>query len=245
VVANAVPGFLPSTHGFSFPNAWPPGPTIRLRGLDPRRFGFGDASAGLCGGMVMTVRDLYEAGLSGSGRAQPENGSAAFDAIVRRQVQSLDFFRVPLRYYDLMAFRPDPPAGVARVLRREPPRVDAVEHGWPRIRAGLDAGHPVPLGLIRVASASPWDLPKNHQVLAYAYDLADDGSGFTIRIYDPNHPGRDDVELRGKAAPDDGRPMRDRISLSQSTGETLLGFFAQPYPRPNGVRAWREVERPG
>ena len=245
MVARGVPGFLPSTHGFSFANSWPSGPTIRVRGLDPRRFGFGDASAGLCGGMVMTVRDLYEAGLSASGRAQPENGSEAFDAIVRRQVQSLDFFRVPLRYYDLMAFRPEPPAGLARVLRREPPRVDAVAKEWWRIRASLDSGHPYPLGLIRVASASPWDLPKNHQVLAYAYDEADDGSRIVIRIYDPNHPGRDDVELRVEVDPDDGRPLRDRVRLAQSTGEPLLGFFAQPYPRPNGVRAWRRMERPG
>jgi hypothetical protein len=243
VVANAVPGFLPSTHGFSFPNAWPPGPTIRVRGLDPRRFGFGDASAGLCGGMVMTVRDLYEAGLTASGRAQPENGSPAFDAIVRRQVQSLDWLRVPLRYYDLMAFRPDPPAGPAALLRREPPRVASVAREWPRIRAELDAGHPVPLGLIRVASVSPWDLPKNHQVLAWAYDAADDGSRITIRIYDPNHPGRDDVALVAAIDPDDGRPLRDRVRLAQSTGEPLLGFFAQPYPRPSGVRAWRDLPR--
>ena len=33
-----------------------------------------------------------------------------------RQVQSLDWFRVPIRYYDLMAFRPDPPTGLATVL---------------------------------------------------------------------------------------------------------------------------------
>ena len=71
-------------------------------------------------------------------------------------------------------------------------------------------------------------------MLAYGYDAADDGSRFAIRIYDPNHPGRDDVELRAEVDPDDGRPLRDRVRLTQSTGEPLLGFFAQPYPPPTG-----------
>ena len=34
--ANAVPGFLPSTGGFSFANRWPPGPTVLLGPFDPR-----------------------------------------------------------------------------------------------------------------------------------------------------------------------------------------------------------------
>lgn len=239
MTATAVPGFLPSTHGFAFPNAWPPGPTLRFGPIDPRVIGVGDASAGLCGGMVMTVCDLFEAGLTAAGRPQPENGSAPFDAIVRRQVQSLDWFRVPLRYFDLMALHPDPPTGLFAALHREPPRVEAVGREWPTIRAVLDAGHPCPVGLIRVASFSWRDLTRNHQVLAFGYDTADDGSGFAIRVYDPNHPGNDAVELRAAIDPEDGRPLRDRVHLSQTTGEPLLGFFAQPYPRPTGLRAWR------
>jgi hypothetical protein len=236
----AVPGFLPSTHGFGFANAWPPGPTVRLGPLDTRLAGFGDAAAGLCGGMVMTVRDLWEAGLSAAGRPQPENGTAAFRFIVRRQVQSLDWLRVPLRYYDLMAFRPDPPTRLSRALRRDPPRVASVTRGWPAIRAVLDGGRPCPVGLIRTSGASPWRLSRNHQVLAYGYDLADDGSRLAIRVYDPNHPGRDDVALRAELDQDDGRPTHERVRLAQTTGEPLLGFFAQPYPPPSsGVAAWR------
>jgi len=189
--------------------------------------------------MVMTVRDLYEAGLSAAGRPQPDNGSPPFNAIVRRQVQSLDWFRVPIRYFDLMAFRPDPPTGLARILHREPPRVGSVEREWPALRATVDLGQLCPLGLMRTASGSPWQLTQNHQVLAFGYDAADDGSAFTIRIYDPNHPGRDDVELHAEVDPDDGRPLRERVRLTQTTGEPLLGFFVQPYPPPSGVRAWR------
>jgi hypothetical protein len=238
MLSNAVPGFLPSRYGFRFANAFPPGPTLTIGPFDPRVLGIGDASAGLCGGMALSARDLFEAGLdSPPDTIPPENGSPRFRALVRRQVQSLDWLRVPLRYFDLQAFRPDRPSGVASLLRREPPRVTAVRDELPRIRAEIDAGHPSVIGLIRNAGSSPWSLTQNHQVLGYAYEAADDA--ITIRVYDPNHPGSDDVELRVSISVDTGAPWRDRISMTQSTGEPLLGFFRQPYPRPDSVRAWR------
>jgi hypothetical protein len=241
--ANAVPGFLPSTHGLRFRNAFPPGPTLTLGGFDPRRVGFGDASAGLCGGMALTTRDLYEAGLAPPrDELPPANGSPRFRSLVRRQVQSLDWFRVPLRYLDLQALRPDPPRGLALRLRREPPRVEAVLREWPRIRDEIDAGRLAVVGLIRAAGWSPWLLTRNHQVLAYAYEQGADA--ITIRVYDPNHPGRDDVALEVLVAPavtpgTPTVPLRERIAIGQSTGEPLLGFFLQPYPPPRSVRAWR------
>ena len=74
-----VDGFLPSTHGFHFANAWPSGPTVRLGPLDPRWLGIGDASDGLCGGMVYTVGDLYSAGLTAPSDREPfANGSPRF-----------------------------------------------------------------------------------------------------------------------------------------------------------------------
>ena len=238
----AVPGFLPSVHGLRFSNAFPPGPTLTFAGLDPRRVGFGDASAGLCGGMALTARDLYEAGVAApvEGGVPPANGSPRFRALVRRQVESLDWFRVPLRYLDLQALRPDPPGGLAALLRREPPRVDAFLREWPRIRDEIDSGHPSVIGLIRAAGWSPWHLTRNHQVLAYGYEETPEA--ITIHVYDPNHPMRDDVTLEvgvatGAAAAT--RPWRERIALRQSTGEPLLGFFRQPYPAPRSVRAWR------
>jgi hypothetical protein len=189
--------------------------------------------------MVMTVRDLFEAGMSAAGRPQPANGTPRFQSIVRRQVQSLDWFRVPVRYYDLMAFRPDPPSGLAAMMGREPPRVDAVDREWRWIRAVVEGGHLCPIGIVRTMSNSPWQLTQNHQVLGFAYTAADDGSSFAIRIYDPNHPGDDTVELRASIDPDVVRPERDRVHLSQSSGEPLLGFFVQPYPAPDGIGAWR------
>lgn len=243
----AVPGFLPSVHGFRFANRWPPGPTITVGPLDPRLLGIGDASAGLCGGMVATVRDLFEAGIAIPADAEPPaNGSPRFRAIVRRQVESLDWLRVPLRYYDLQAFRPDPPTRCSVALRRPPPRVVAVRDEWPRIRADIEAGRAPIVGLVRVAGWSPRLLKANHQVLAYAYD--EDAAGFRIRVYDPNHPGDDDVELRAAVEPALGAPAEagrgplrpDLVRLAQSTGEPLFGFFRQPYAPPTGaLRPWR------
>jgi hypothetical protein len=231
MIERAVPGFLPSRHGLRFPNAFPPGPTLQLGPLDPRLLGIGDASQGLCGGIALTARDLWAAGIEAPADATvpPANGSPRFRALVRRQVESLDWLRVPLRYLDLQAFRPDPPTGLAVLLGRRPARAVALERELPRIRAEIDAGRPCMVGLIRVAGASPWLLARNHQVLAWAYGLAE--GSITIRVYDPNHPGRDDVELRASSA--------DGGHLEQSTGEPLLGWFRQPYPPPRSVRAWR------
>ena len=236
-----VPGFLPSTHGFRFSNAWPPGPTVRLGPFDTRLFfGIGDASAGLCGGMALSVKDLFEARPSIPVPSDPgpfANGSRRFQQVVRRQVQSLRWGLVPLRYYDLSAFRPDPPSGLPRLVRREPPRVETITREWPRIRAELDAGRLAIVGVIKHASANPLELSRNHQTLAYGYDEAQ--GRIRIRIYDPNYPGDDTVELRATIAPDVDRPWRDRIQLSQSNEPVLLGFFLHPYPEPGSLAAWR------
>ncbi|HYN48249.1 MAG TPA: hypothetical protein VER83_05235 [Candidatus Nanopelagicales bacterium] len=234
----AVPGFLPSRHGFRFANRWPPGPTVTFGPFDPRVVGIGDASTGLCGGMVSTARDLFEAGVATPPDTDPPaNGSPRFRAIVRRQVESLDWLRTPLRFFDLQAFRPDPPTRLSGVLRRDPPRVVAIRDEWPTIRADIDAGHAPILGLVRTAGSSPRDLTRNHQVLAYAYEEVADG--LRIRIYDPNHPGDDDVVLQTHVDPDATKAWPDRIRLAQSTGEPLLGFFRQGYARPRTVAAWR------
>ncbi|HEX6984973.1 MAG TPA: hypothetical protein VF170_06330, partial [Planctomycetaceae bacterium] len=206
-------------HGFHFANRWPPGPTIRFGPLDPRWIGVGDASAGLCGGMCFTVRDLFEAGVAmPPDREPPANGSARFSSIVRRQVESLDWLRLPIRFWWRSAVGGDR----AR---------STFEREWPKLRREIDEGRLAMLGLIRVATVNPFKLTGNHQVIAYGY--AEDGRGVTLRLYDPNWPDRDDVTatLHLDAA---FRPT----GLEQSTGEPLLGWFQAPYS-PAEPRAWR------
>ena len=178
--ANAVPSFLPSTHGLHFPNRFPPGPTLRLGPIDPRVVGIGDASAGLCGGMSWFVRERFEAGRPIEAATDvPANNSPLFRALVRRQVLSLDWLRTPIKFWWM------------GVLGPERARARTWEVEWPRIRADIDAGRLAMVGLVRHAGRSPWQLTQSHQVLAYAYEI--DGDATTIRIYDPNLPDRDDV----------------------------------------------------
>ncbi len=204
VESNAVPGFRPSVHGFHFSNRYPPGPTVRLGFIDPRIVRVGDAEAGLCGGMSWFVRERFEAGLPiPSDTVAPDNGSPLFRSIVRRQVLSLDWLRGPLRFWRAASMPPD---ALARRTR---------EIEWPKIRAAIDAGRLPMVGLIRHHGWSPFDLSKDHQVLAYGYET-DSGSGdTTLHLYDPNWPDRDDVTVTLSPA-----------GMGQSTGERLLGVIA-------------------
>jgi hypothetical protein len=245
MVEHAVPGFLPSVHGLHFANAFPPGPTFRLGPFDSRLVGVGDASAGLCGGMALSARDLWAAGVAAPSETEPPaNGSRRFNALVRRQVQSLDWLRVPVWYAvlalahaEVPASRPDPRGTLGRV----PVRVPTVEREWPRVRAELNAGRPCLVELIRAGGISPAALARNHQVLAWAYEeaAADDAIHVRLRVYDPNHPGSDDVALEIAVDRDERRPPAARIVLRQTTGEPLLGFFRGPVLPNERVTAWR------
>jgi hypothetical protein len=202
-VSNAVSGFLPSVHGLHFSNRYPPGPTVRLGFIDPRIVGVGDAEAGLCGGMSWFVRERFESGLPiPPDTAAPENGSPLFRAIVRRQVLSLDWMRGPLRFW------------VAAGQSRDRLRRTTLEVEWPRIRRAIDAGRLPMVGLVRHHGWNPFELTKDHQVLAYAYESEGPAGPHTIRLYDPNWPNRDDVSL-----------TLSQDGFSQSTGEPLLGLM--------------------
>jgi hypothetical protein len=220
---NAVPDFLPTRNGFHFANRFPPGPTIRVGPLDPRWIGVGDAKDGLCGGMAFTVRDLFEAGVAvPPDREPPANGSPRFKSIVRRQVQSLDWMRLPFRFWLRSALGASFGGDRARAT---------YEREWPKVRREIDEGRLAMIGLVRVGGWNPFRLTGNHQVMAFGY--AEDGRGVTLRIYDPNWPDRDDVSVTLHLDPA-LRPTH----LEQSTGEPVLGWFLAPYASAD-PRAWR------
>ena len=200
--SNAVPGFLPSTHGLHFANRFPPGPTVRFGIVDPRRIGIGDASKGLCGGMSWYVRDRFHAGQPAPQDTEPPaNGSPLFRSLVRLQVKSLEWLRTPLGFWLMGARSAD------RIARRSRDRE------WPRIRAAIDRGRLAQVGLVRHKGLNPFNLTKSHQVVAYGYTI--EGETVRLRIYDPNWPNRDDVDV-----------IIEPNLIRQSTGEALNGILA-------------------
>jgi hypothetical protein len=206
-----VSGFLPSTSGFHFPNAFDhvPALTVRLLGHE---VGLGDAANGLCGGMAYAVRDLYQAGREPPPDTRPPSKGPLFDYLVERLFASFDLPGGVLTYLHLMSpSLPDgetwfsehglAPHGRAWVTVREQ---------WPRIRRDLDEGRLSPLGLVQVRSADPRKLGVNHQVLAYGYDTSGpQDTEVTLHIYDPNYPDVDDVTFGFDTAhPDLATPIR-------------------------------------
>ncbi|WP_261556973.1 hypothetical protein [Frankia tisae] len=212
VVRSAVPGFLPASSAFRFTNSFDTQPLLALRlpGM-PIGIGIGDASRGLCGGMIFAVRDLFEAGIDPPPDVEPpRRGTPLYGYLVRRLLASFDLPRGVARYYGLMRGAdtyPRPrPVGASRPGSSRPVRPGSamgrlgvgrrsVAGEWPRIRLDLDSGRLAPIGVITVHSADPLQLGLNHQVLAYAYTQVD--TAVTLRVYDPNTPleRADDVTM--------------------------------------------------
>jgi hypothetical protein len=225
----AVAGFLPSRNGFGFVNRWPPGPAFELRARY-LRVGIGEVAEGLCGGMCFAAADRFLRGEAPPhDPAPPPAGSPLFDEIAHRQLDSLELGTTPFRFWWAAARRRSGRWSAADQVRE-----------WRAIRADIDAGRPAMLGLVRSAAINPFALTTNHQVLGYAYEAGP--ARATIRIYDPNHPGDDDVSIDLRiggiaetgappGSPDAGGP----VSLGQSTGEPLLALLRLPY-RPVPAR---------
>ncbi len=231
VRTNALPEFQPSVHGFRFANRWPAGPAFELHARYIR-LGIGEMSEGLCGGMCFAAADRYLLREPVPADAVvPSPGTPLFREIVRRQLVSFDRWGlVPARFW-------------LTVLRLAGGRWTAAAQitEWRRICSDIDSGRPAMVGLVRSARINPFGLTTNHQVLAHGYE-ADPKVG-TLRIYDPNHPGRDDVSLRlRRADQEDGRP---RFSLDQTTGEPLLALLRLPYRPRAGTRRWPRGPRAG
>lgn len=204
-------GFRPSRHGFAFPNTW-----------HDTLFGV-VASRGRCGGMVFAALDAFLKGepLEGSvgSSGLPAHDSPLARRIWARQIESVGV-RLGANLWQFVRFTYLPSAsalGIAAATRRE----------LLTLFDALRAGVPVPLGL--VSDIGLTHLARNHQVLAYAADFGD--KRVRIRIYDPNYPRRDDVEIDVPLSPDE--PVIERIG-----GRVKLwrGFFIEHYaPKLTGA----------
>jgi hypothetical protein len=218
-------GLLPSRDAFAFGNSWPPGPALTVRtplGTLP----IGNVAGGLCGGMVYAVLDHWHVGRRPP-LERPGPGDPLFRFIVRRLLDSWDLPVGVLRYYRWM-LAPDGDRMLGLLGRRM--RAErglarrTLAQQWPLIRAELDAGIPVGLGLVTVNGPDPRALPLNHQVLAYGYRA--DGPAVTVRVYDPNSGPRDDVAIRFHQA-DPGRTTTFTHDIG--IAGPVRGFFRTAY----------------
>lgn len=221
-------GFLPSLNGFHFDNRFEAVPPLTLIG----ELKYGDASKGMCGGMVYAALDYYNAGLEIpkiplqdlSLRTNSPMHGPIFDYIGRRLFGSFDLPTGVLNYIELM--QPNfPDARVQRGSLGLAPRSRAwrmVRQEWPRIKMKLDAGEPCPLGLVCVKTTDIKRLGENHQVLTYGYDLV--GDELTLFIYDPNLHDRDDITMKLNV----GDPSH-KVDVFYSGDQNVNCFFQTNY----------------
>lgn len=227
-VTKQMSDFLPSMHGFHFDNYFEAMPALTLIG----ELKYGDASKGMCGGMVYAALDYFNSGLEipqipardMSPRYQSPMHGPIFEYLGQRLFSSFDLPAGVLNYIELM--QPDfPDAQVQRGTLGLAPRSRAwrmVRQEWPKIKRKLDTGQPCPLGLVCVETTEIARLGENHQVLAYGYDLQ--GDDLTLFIYDPNLHDRDDITLKLNV----GDPGH-KTDVTYSVPRTVKCFFQTNY----------------
>jgi hypothetical protein len=230
-----VPGFLPSRNGLHFSNnSWPPEPDITITVPPFGTITIGDASKGLCGGMVFGVLDLFNAGqLPPATTANPADPSPAFNYIVQRL---LDSFNIPagvFQYFSWMQLptHDDQVNLFGNTITLVTGTSDlTINHSMPTVRSGIDGMHPCPLGLVTVHSTDPTMLGQNHQVLAWGYE--DAGSTTTVKVYDPNLPDDDEVTITF-----DHTDPAHTTTFNYSGSDTILGFFPITWYTPKDPSA--------
>jgi hypothetical protein len=215
-----VSGFLPSTNGLHFTNYYPHEPTLTVNLPMGKVLPIGDAANGLCGGMVFTVIDFFQAQQATPPETDPPTpDTPLYQHIVKRLYDSFNLPTGISRFLELMepAF---PDVGLGFGL---PGRASVMLNDeWPKIKGMLDGGQLAPLGLVKIKSGKPEDLGKNHQVLTFGYDL--DGTDLTMHLYDPNYANNDAVTMHLNIG-DAHAP----VSLSYDPTDTVYCFFHTPY----------------
>ncbi|PWC26508.1 aegerolysin family protein [Teichococcus aestuarii] len=176
--------FKPEIHGWRFTNGgWPSLPVYTLP--PPFNIGIGNASNGLCGGMVFSAIDYFLAGRP----IPPRTAVPATD-------QDPVYQYIASRLLD--SFHIDEDLGIGTLnaylggmSQSNADRARAtIKEALPKIRADIASGRPAALGIVAAQAANIFDgIPKlgqNHQVAAYSY--VRNGSQVSLGIYDPNAP---------------------------------------------------------
>jgi hypothetical protein len=248
IVRRMVPGFLPSTSGLHFANSFPSVPHFIINILGAQ-VPIGDASNGLCGGMVFTVRDYSEAGSPPPSDSTPPSSGPLYDYLVNRLYASFNLPFGPLRYMGLMnPALPDHETDFSRMGLAPHGRAWVmINEEWPRVRADIDNNRLSPLGLVSIKSLDPFQIGQNHQVLAYGYEL--DSANLVVWVYDPNYPNNNNLTISLSLA---DPQHTTSVSYSGSLGgDNRVWCFFRPdytYSSPPAVVAgnqWHDWESLG
>ena len=216
--------FLPSSSGFKFGNSFPHVPLKKIKVLG-QQIPIGNASYGLCGGMILAVMDYFEANMSIPSNPTAPFSGPLFEYIVNRQIES---FHLPLglmKYMVLMnPFFRDHEARASNIGVAPHGRAwRMMKEEWPKIKNDLDNGKLSPLGLVKIKSLNPFEIRRNHQVLAYGYDLNE--NNLSLHIYDPNFPNDDQVTISLNI----GNPEFTTSVYHSKSPELIYCFFRTDY----------------
>lgn len=168
---------------------------------------------GLCGGMCATAYDFALAGLPIPPRNRvPGRVTPLHMYLHRRQVDSLGNLGTQVVRFVRWMTLPD-----------EAVQLRTAEE-LKEIKASLDVGVPIPIGLVYVSARDTLQIWQNHQVLAVSYE--EKGDDLWIQIYEPNYPRRNDVYV--KSWPDGRGGVKSRQIIGDG-GKHLRGYFTMPY----------------
>ena len=191
----------------------------------PTPFGtlkLGDASGGVCGGMVFAAVDFYLLNQPAPRERTPE----LFRYLCRRLLDSWSLPFGVMRYYDWQRRSGATRYWLGTRMGSGVTRLTVIDE-WPKIRAAIDTGVPAPLGLVKVQSWRLQEMARNHQVLCHGYTEADDGSKTALHCYDPNWP---DCNVR--LTIDLTAPDEEKMIEHSEEGFTVRGIFLTDYARP-------------
>jgi hypothetical protein len=169
--------FDPAMHGFHFDNRFV-NVVVSLPGVPKLR------TNGRCGGMAYAALDYYSLHRAAptfkpSPPARvPPDGHPLAEYLLRRQVESFTNDSA-LRFLSWTVF-PDGSLPFAKGVRRW------TAEEIPGLKASIDDGDPVVIGLIGARSLSDVGR-RNHQAVAFGYQLV--VGGVDVLIYDPNNHG--------------------------------------------------------
>ncbi len=262
--------FSPQTDGFAFVNLWTfdqaetdavaqllntavdgaltilnPlfGGALVLSGLSRRLVTWAEGAVpqtyGLCGGMAFAALDYYAAGIRIPEGNQPPTrvnpaGTTLRDYLDKRQLDSLrDNLSAVLAWMAVLKLIPQ----WWTFRSGSPWLLDQTKEQWQTLTKNIDAGQPTPLALIGT-TANPME---NHQVVAYGYEDAGDGTG-TIYVYDMDCPEAEQrivLDFRGRflSAPE---------TCANPARGPLCGFICEKYTSaaPPTVTDWTSSVSP-